>query len=169
MATTKTDPKVIDLAKKINADTGVLASITLAQYTLESANGTSELAIHAHNYFGIKNSDTSLQPKTTWDGVSVYTKQTEEQDLNGNVTIIIAAFRKYFSIDDSMYDHAYFLLKPNYRPCFDYASSGYDMLVSEYYIWFADQLRVAGYATDIHYPQLLKDLILENKWHLLDL
>ena len=42
------------LATEDYRKTGVLASITIAQACLESAYGTSELAINAKNYFGMK-------------------------------------------------------------------------------------------------------------------
>ena len=34
--------------------TGIPASLTLAQFVIESADGTSELAVNAKNFFGIK-------------------------------------------------------------------------------------------------------------------
>ena len=41
-------------AKKDMEVSGVLASITIAQAILESGWGSSELALHANNFFGMK-------------------------------------------------------------------------------------------------------------------
>ena len=63
----------------------LLPSLCIAQACLESAYGTSELAYHANNLFGIKASD--------WTG-KVYNKQTKEWDGSKYITIT-AAFRAY--------------------------------------------------------------------------
>ena len=42
------------LATKDMRTSGILASITMAQAILESGWGTSELAVNANNYFGMK-------------------------------------------------------------------------------------------------------------------
>ena len=60
--------------------TSILASVSMAQFILESGYGKSELAQNANNVFGMK---CSLSGNTwsgsTWDGKSKYTKQTKEQ------------------------------------------------------------------------------------------
>lgn len=53
---------------------GILASVSLAQFILESGYGKSELAQNANNVFGMKKNLSG----NTWDGVSVYMKQTQE-------------------------------------------------------------------------------------------
>lgn len=59
--------------------TGILASVSMAQFILESGYGKSELAQNANNVFGMK---CSLSGNTwsgsTWDGNSNYTKQIKE-------------------------------------------------------------------------------------------
>lgn len=49
-------PEVIRLAQESEKKWGVPASVTLAQYALESGYGTSSVAKNANNYFGIKGS-----------------------------------------------------------------------------------------------------------------
>ena len=54
---------------------GILASVTIAQAILESGWGTSELAVNANNFFGMKKSlSGNTWPNSTWDGKSIYTK-----------------------------------------------------------------------------------------------
>ena len=49
-------PEVIRLAQESEKKWGVPASVTLAQYALESGYGTSSVAKNANHYFGIKGS-----------------------------------------------------------------------------------------------------------------
>ena len=91
-------------------ETGILASVSLAQFILESGYGSTDLAQNANNCFGMK---TTLSGNTwkgsTWDGKSVYTKKTKEF-YNGKETTVTASFRKYPNIEDSIADHAAYLL-----------------------------------------------------------
>jgi hypothetical protein len=60
---------------------GILASVSLAQFILESGYGKSELAQNANNCFGMKKSlSGNTWSGSSWDGTSVYTKQTKEQN-----------------------------------------------------------------------------------------
>lgn len=90
---------------------GILASVSMAQFILESGYGKSELAQNANNCFGMK---TSLSGNTwsgsTWDGKSKYTKKTQEEYTKGQMTTITADFRKYPCIEDSIADHSAYLL-----------------------------------------------------------
>ena len=83
----------------------VLASVTIAQAILESGWGTSELAVNANNFFGMKKSlSGNTWPNSTWDGKSIYTKVTGEQKPTGEYYEITADFRKYPEILDSIQD-----------------------------------------------------------------
>lgn len=90
---------------------GILASVSAAQFILESGYGKSELAQNANNCFGMK---CSLSGNTwsgsTWDGKSKYTKQTQEEYKEGELTTITADFRKYACVEDSVADHSAYLL-----------------------------------------------------------
>ena len=56
---------------------GVLASVSLAQFILESSYGKSELAQNANNCFGMKKSlSGNTWSGSVWNGKSVYTKKT---------------------------------------------------------------------------------------------
>ena len=90
-----------DVIKKIGAlftadqkKTGILASISLAQFILESRYGKSELAQNANNVFGMKKSlSGNTWSGSTWDGKSIYTKKTQEQNADGSYETITADFR----------------------------------------------------------------------------
>lgn len=102
--------KMAVLAQADQKASGILASVTLAQFCLESAYGQSELAQNANNMFGMK---TSLSDNTwsgsVWDGSSKYTKTTQEQKPDGSYETITADFRKYPSMEKSITDHSAYL------------------------------------------------------------
>lgn len=102
--------KVGSLFTENQKKSGILASVSLAQFILESGYGSTDLAQQANNCFGMK---TTLSGNTwkgsTWDGKSVYNKQTKEY-YDGKWTTITASFRKYPCIEDSIEDHAAYLL-----------------------------------------------------------
>nr|DAJ09903.1 MAG TPA: Muramidase (flagellum-specific) [Caudoviricetes sp.] len=89
---------------------GILASVSLAQFILESSYGKSELAQNANNCFGMKKSlSGNSWSGSAWDGKGIYTKQTQEEE-NGQMITITADFRKYAKVEDSIADHSAYLL-----------------------------------------------------------
>lgn len=108
---------VTDIIKKVGAlftadqrRTGILASVSLAQFILESDYGRSELAQAANNCFGMKkNLSGNSWSGTAWDGKSVYRKPTKEH-VNGKYITVTAEFRKYPDIAKSIADHSAYLL-----------------------------------------------------------
>ena len=105
---------VAKIGKLCQADmktSGILASISTAQFILESGYGKSELAQKANNCFGMK---CSLSGNTwagsTWDGQSKHTIETQEEYTAGEFTTITADFRKYACVEDSIADHSAYLL-----------------------------------------------------------
>lgn len=107
---------------------GILPSITIAQAILESGWGKSELAVTHNNLFGIK-------ADSRWSG-AVATIATNE---NYNDSII-ANFRKYNSINESIEDHGKFLYE-NSR------YSEYGLFSVKDYEAQAQVLEDAGYST----------------------
>lgn len=107
---------------------GILPSITISQAILESGWGKSELAVTHNNLFGIK-------ADSRWNG-AVATIATSE---NYNDSII-ANFRKYNSIDESIEDHGKFLYE-NSR------YSEYGLFSAKDYKEQAQVLEDAGYST----------------------
>lgn len=123
--------------------TGVPASITLAQACLESQDGSSALARHANNHFGIKCSN--------WTGPS-YIQDDDKKD---------ECFRKYNTTLESYDDHSEFLrTRPRYSFLFE-------LPISDYKGW-AKGLKKAGYATDPSYATRLIKIIEENQLYQFD-
>lgn len=161
MATADIIKKVGPLFSDDQRASGVLASVGLAQFCLESAYGTSELAQKANNCFGMKkNLSGNTWEGSTWDGKSVYKKQTGEQKANGQYYTITAEFRKYSCIEDSIADHSAYLLgakngsKARYaglKGCADYKKA-------------AQIIKDGGYATSHSYVKNLCAVI--EKWNL---
>jgi len=123
--------------------TGVPASVTVAQAILESDWGRSQLAQAANNYFGIKATSSLGNDGLIW-------LPTSEYDDSGQIYEIISAFRAYKSLTDSMTDHDRLLLTSRYAPAMRVASDPKQ---------FAQQLYAAGYSTDPAYADKLVSLM----------
>ena len=140
---------------------GILASVSMAQFILESGYGKSELALGANNCFGMKKSlSGNTWGGSTWDGVSIYTKKTQEQNADGSYVTITADFRKYACVEDSIADHAAYLLgamngsRKRYEGlagCTDYKKA-------------VQIIKDGGYATSHTYVQNLCNII--ERWNL---
>jgi len=130
--------KYAPLAVREMKRTGIPASITLAQGSLESNNGNSELATQGNNHFGIKCHD--------WNGEKMYKDDDAKNEC----------FRVYKKAEDSFDDHSDFL-KTRQRYASLFKLNQYD------YKGWAQGLKDAGYATNPQYPQLLIKLIEDNK------
>lgn len=125
-----------DVAIEHENEYGIPAAITLAQGLLESGAGQSELAQVANNHFGIKCT-------RDWMGATY----SHDDDNKGD------CFRRYSDPTMSWIDHAKFLQRDRYLPCFE-------IPVTDYAGW-ARQLRACGYATDPAYAQKLITIIEE--------
>ena len=123
----------------------VLPSITIAQAILESAWGTSKLAVEANNLYGIR----ATPP---WAG-EVYAIITAEYGDAGWYMEMVN-FRKYASWLDSTNDHGAFFTSTDWR------KEIYKNVVGETdYKKAAQALSAAGYATDPAYPAKLIRII----------
>lgn len=156
-----------DVIKKVGSlftsdmkKSGVLASVSLAQFILESGYGKSELAQNANNLFGMKKTlSGNTWSGSTWDGSSVYTKKTQEYE-NGQYVTITADFRKYPSVEKSIADHSAYLLgakndsKLRYdglKGCTDYKKA-------------VQIIKDGGYATSPTYVESICNII--DRWKL---
>ena len=153
--------KIGELCKADMAKSGILASISAAQFILECGYGKSELAQNANNCFGMKKSlSGNTWSGSTWDGKSIYTKTTKEEYTPGVLTEITADFRKYPKVEDSIADHSAYLLgamngsKKRYEGlagCTDYKKA-------------AQLIKDGGYATSSTYVEKLCSII--ERWNL---
>ena len=140
---------------------GILASVSMAQFVLESGYGKSELALGANNCFGMKKSlSGNTWSGSVWDGVSIYKKKTQEQEEDGSYVTVTAEFRKYANVEDSIADHSAYLLgakngeKLRYeglKGCTDYKKA-------------VQIIKNGGYATSLTYVEKLCSII--EKWEL---
>lgn len=135
---------------------GVLASVSMAQFLLESAYGKSELAQNANNCFGMKKSlSGNSWAGSKWDGSSVYSKQTKEQHADGTYTTITADFRKYACVEDSIADHSAYLIGAKNGTALRYAGLKGE---TDYRV-AAQIIKDGGYATSLTYVDKLCNLI----------
>ena len=128
-------------AQASHRDTGVFASVTLAQAIVESGWGDAHMD-DAWNFFGIK----------AQAGEPFVVKQTREV-VNGQNVFIDARFRKFESMEDCFRAHGMFLRdNSRYGPAFQ-TKDGES---------FAREIAKAGYATDPHYADALIEIMREN-------
>ena len=152
--------RVGPLFTKNQKESGVLASVSLAQFILESGYGKSELAQNANNCFGMKKSlSGNTWEGSAWDGKSIYTKKTQEYE-NGAYVTVTSDFRKYPSVEKSIADHSAYLLgakngsKLRYdglKDCTDYKKA-------------VQIIKDGGYATSPTYVESLCSII--ERWKL---
>lgn len=132
-----------DLAIQEQQRTGIPASIILAQAILESAAGTSEVALFANNHFGMKCT-------SDWKG-GTYQRIDDEKDEWGNPKY--SCFKIFPNVATSFEAHSALLLDPR-RP--------YRQLLqlnpTDYQGW-AVGLQRFGYATDPSYALKLTGII----------
>ena len=125
-----------DVAVRKMQEHGIPASITLAQGILESAAGTSDLAVKANNHFGIK-------CHKSWEGKTFHKDDDSKNEC----------FRKYKTAVESFEDHSQFLKAARYVDL-------YKLKATDYEGW-AHGLKKAGYATNPQYAQRLIRIIEE--------
>lgn len=140
---------------------GILASVSMAQFILESGYGKNELAQGANNCFGMKKSlSGNTWGGSAWDGVSIYTKKTQEQKADGSYVTITADFRRYSCVEDSIADHSAYLLEAKngsklryegLKGCTDYKKA-------------VQIIKNGGYATSLTYVEKLCGII--ERWNL---
>lgn len=137
---------------------GVLASVSMAQFILESGWGKSGLTQKANNAFGMKkNLSGNTWPNSAWDGKSVISMKTGEETADGKPYTITAEFRKYDCIEDSISDHSAYLTGAK-----DGNKLRYDGLKGcKKYKAAAQIIKNGGYATSTSYVKALCDIIKE--------
>ncbi|MBY2479046.1 glucosaminidase domain-containing protein [Clostridioides difficile] len=147
--------KLEDSAIREYIDYGILPSITIGQAILESGWGNSKLTKQSNNLFGIK-------ADKAWKGKKVEISTSENYNDK-----IVANFRSYNSLQDSVKDHSLFLVN-NKR----YRKHG--LFKAKDYISQAQALENAGYSTaedkkgNRIYAELLIEVIRSYNLQLID-
>lgn len=132
-----------DAARGLRGTTRVPASVTVAQAILESDWGRSRLTRQGNNLFGIKALNGAAGP------AGVVTLSTWEH-VDGADVVVQAPFRAYYSLQQSIDDHARFLSGRRYAGA---------IAVADDPRAFAHELQSAGYATDPSYATKLISLM----------
>lgn len=140
--------------------TGVLASVSMAQFLVESSYGKSELAQNANNCFGMKqNLSGNTWAGSKWDGVSVYNKNTKEHTGTEYIDLV-RPFRKYACVEDSIEDHSAYLLGAKKGTELRYAG----LKGETDYRTAITIIKNGGYATSPTYIETICSVI--EKWNL---
>ena len=84
---------------------------------------------------------------SAWDGVSKYTKQTKEQDLDGKEYTVTADFRRYPDMESSVRDHSCYLNGAMNGKKLRYAG----LKGERDYKTAIQIIKDGGYATDVSY------------------
>lgn len=130
---------IIAAGKKTMKATGIPASVSIAQYALESGWGK-HMPTGSNNPFGMK---------VRAGGTDPYVETQTREVVNGKDVYITARFRKFASIADAFDAHAQLLLRPVY------ANARSKLPNPDA---FADAL-TGVYATDPKYGTLLKSIM----------
>lgn len=129
-------------AQSVCKQTGIPASITLAQGILESGWGGSVLASKGKNLFGIK-------ANGSWSGETMVLPTREF--FGGKWVTINAKWRVYDTWEDSIRDHAkFFFDNPRYKPALSVSTDAEK---------FANAIQQCGYATDPQYAEKLMTIV----------
>lgn len=94
-------------ARTCQRQTGVPASVTLAQAILESGWGRSDLAQGYNNYFGIKANQSELADHD-------YHEFPTHEYESGKLVLVMADFAQYASATESFLTHGQLLSSPHY-------------------------------------------------------
>ena len=149
--------KIAPLFQRDQKESGILASVSMAQFILESGFGKSGIAQNANNLFGMRvgRPNNSWYNASTWDKKSIYSTKTKEWS-NSEFVWEPASFRKYSSIQQSISDHSAYLNNAKLRSgkkqykglkgCKDYRRA-------------FEIIKNGGYATDPEYVDKLCSIV----------
>lgn len=140
--------------------TGMLPSVGIAQFCLESGYGSTDLAEFANNLHGMKcNLSGRTWAGSVWDGESKYGKYSPEVE-NGVTAQRYSEFRKYPCCEDSIADRA-----AHFTNAMNGNKKRYPGIAQERDYKKAIHIIKAGnYATDPNYEDKLCDLV--DRWDL---
>lgn len=144
---------IAPIAQAMQDRYGVRASLSIAQAILESDWGSSDLAAHYNNLYGVKGGEND----------SVVALETLEY-YDGEWLTITANFKVYENLAASIEDHAVLMVNGTSWNHELY----HGVIEANSYEEAAHALREAGYATDPDYPQKLIQVIEEHELYKYD-
>lgn len=137
--------EIAQYVKKYASSFGIkVHSPIIAQAILESATGTSELAINAHNYFGLK-----YKPNRCTTHCGDYYKVGSEQNLDGLYVSSVMRWFKFDSVENCVKGYFEFINIARYSNLKGITSP------TEY----LEKIKADGYATSINYVSNLLRVI----------
>lgn len=140
----------------VSDTSGILWSVTTAQWILESGYGTTNLAKLSNNCFGMKTTLSNNTWPSVWDGVSSVTVPTQECYDGHTYVTINAAFRKYPDVQTSIRDHSAYLLGAKNGDKLRYAG----LTSAKNYREAITIIKNGGYATDPKYIDKICNIIM---------
>lgn len=97
--------------QRLQQDTGLLTSVTLAQFILESGYGRSPLFRNSNNCFGMKEKlSGNIWYGSTWNGKDTSDIFTDEYFSDRGMISIKRRFRKYENVLQCIADHSGYML-----------------------------------------------------------
>ncbi len=139
------------IANQAYAQTGIFASVTIAQAIIEAGWGKHTPTADSNNLFGIKCSKDILSP-STWDGSCTEPVLTQENTSSGSVYTIMSSFKKFKNVEEAILDHSALLVSGGtyVRHGVAQATDPYEQI---------KRIKEAGYATDVNYVSKITNTI----------
>lgn len=143
--------EIAPVAQQLQEEFGILPSISIAQASLESDWGQSQLAAEYNNFYGIK---------TDSDDPDEYVILPTKEFYDNKYHTVDQKFARYSSFQESMREHALLMQ--------DGTTDNQDrykgVIEADNYQQAADQLVASGYATAPDYANSIKKVI--ERWNL---
>ena len=121
-----------------------VCSPIIAQAVLESASGTSELAVNACNYFGLK-----YRPGRCPTASGIYLKTGSEQNADGTYSYSAMKWMKFDNMEDGVKGYFDFINIPNYVSVKGVSNP----------LTYLENIKAARYATSLKYVENLMAVI----------
>lgn len=122
----------------------IVHSPIIAQAILESASGTSELAVNAHNYFGLKYREGRCKTAT-----GIYVKTGSEQNADGSYVSSVMQWCKFPDMENGVIGYFDFTNNSNYA----------NLKGVEDPKTYLSNIKADGYATSLDYAKNLMNVI----------
>ena len=145
------------IANQVYAETGIFASVTLAQGWIEANLGKGGTPKNSNNVLGMKcaypSGQNKVWPPSTWDNkCTAPTTTQEDYDRNGQLTTIKASFRIYKNIEECFLDSRSMIAS---SPIY----TSHNVLGARTPEEQIDRIIAAGYGNAANYENTIKGII----------